>query len=64
MIKRTLIVIICLVYIPSVLILLIISLVTSPLQYIFIGEPWYLVDMVTKKFSILEDKLNSFLEDD
>lgn len=61
MIKRTLIVIIGLIYIVIALILVIISLVTAPFQYILIGNPWYLGDLVSKKFSILEDKLNNFI---
>lgn len=62
MIKRTLIVIIFIVYIPLVLILLIFSLVTAPLQYILAGDPWYLGDVMVEKFSIIEDKLNNFIE--
>lgn len=64
MIKRTLIVIIYIVYISAALILLIISLITAPLQYILVGDPWYLVDMVAKKFSTIENKLNNFVEND
>lgn len=64
MIRRTLFVIAFLVYVLLGLILLIISLVTAPIQYILTGNPWFIGDIIAKKASIIEDKLNNFVEND
>lgn len=64
MIRRTLFVIAFLVYVLLGLILFIISLVTAPIQYILTGNPWLIGDIIEKKASIIEDKLNNFVEND
>ena len=64
MIRRTLFVIAFLVYVLLGLILLIISLVTAPIQYILTGNPRLIGDIIEKKASIIEDKLNNFVEND
>lgn len=64
MIRRTLFVIAFLVYVLLGLILLIISLVTAPIQYILTGNPWLIGDIIEKKVSIIENKLNNFVEND
>lgn len=64
MIRRTLFVIAFLVYVLLGLILLIISLVTAPIQYILTGNPWLIGDIIAKKVSIIENKLNNFVEND
>lgn len=64
MIRRTLFVIAFLVYVLLGLILLIISLVTAPIQYILTRNPWLIGDIIAKKASIIEDKLNNFVEND
>ena len=64
MIRRTLFVIAFLVYVLLGLILLIISLVTAPIQYILTGNPWLIGDIIEKKAGIIEDKLDNFVEND
>ena len=61
MIRRTLFVIAFLVY---VLLGLILSVITAPIQYILTGNPWLIGDIIEKKVSIIEDKLNNFVEND
>lgn len=61
MIRRTLFVIAFLVY---VLLGLILSVITAPIQYILTGNPWLIGDIIAKKASIIEDKLNNFVEND
>lgn len=62
MIKRTLIVIAFLAYVLLGLILLILSVITAPIQYILTGNPWLIGDIIAKKVSIIEKKLNNFVE--
>ena len=64
MIRRTLFVIAFLVYVLLGLILLILSVITAPIQYILTGNPWLIGDIIEKKVSIIEDKLNNFVEND
>lgn len=64
MIRRTLFVIVFLVYALLGLILLILSVITAPIQYILTGNPWLIGDIIAKKVSIIEKKLNNFVEND
>lgn len=64
MIRRTLFVIAFLVYVLLGLVLLILSVITAPIQYILTGNPWLIGDIIVKKVSIIEDKLNNFVEND
>lgn len=64
MIRRTLFVIAFLVYVLLGLVLLILSVITAPIQYILTGNPWLIGDIIEKKVSIIEDKLNNFVEND
>lgn len=64
MIKRTLIVIAFLAYVLLGLILLILSVITAPIQYILTGNLWLIGDIIAKKVSIIEKKLNNFVEND
>lgn len=64
MIRRTLFVIAFLVYVLLGLILLILSVITAPIQYILTGNPWLIGDIIVKKVSIIENKLNNFVEND
>lgn len=59
MIRRTLFVIAFLVY---VLLGLILSVIIAPIQYILTGNPWLIGDIIAKKVSIIEKKLNNFVE--
>ena len=64
MIRRTLFVIDFLVYVLLGLVLLILSVITAPIQYILTGNPWLIGDIIAKKVSIIENKLNNFVEND
>lgn len=64
MIRRTLFVIAFLAYVLLGLVLLILSVITAPIQYILTGNPWLIGDIIEKKVSIIEDKLNNFVEND
>ena len=64
MIRRTLFVIAFLVYVLLGLILLILSVITAPIQYILTGNLWLIGDIIEKKASIIENKLNNFVEND
>lgn len=64
MIRRTLFVIAFLVYVLLGLVLLILSVITAPIQYILTGNPWFIGDIIEKKVSIIENKLNNFVEND
>ena len=64
MIRRTLFVIAFLVYVLLGLVLLILSVITAPIQYILTGNLWLIGDIIEKKVSIIEDKLNNFVEND
>ena len=64
MIRRTLFVIAFLAYVLLGLVLLILSVITAPVQYILTGNPWLIGDIIEKKVSIIEDKLNNFVEND
>ena len=64
MIRRTLFVIAFLVYVLLGLVLLILSVITAPIQYILTGNLWLIGDIIEKKASIIEDKLNNFVEND
>ena len=64
MIRRTLFVIAFLVYVLLGLVLLILSVITAPIQYILTGNLWLIGDIIEKKVSIIENKLNNFVEND
>ena len=64
MIRRTLFVIAFLAYVLLGLVLLILSVITAPIQYILTGNPWLIGDIIVKKVSIIENKLNNFVEND
>ena len=64
MIRRTLFVIAFLAYVLLGLVLLILSVITAPIQYILTGNLWLIGDIIEKKVSIIEDKLNNFVEND
>ena len=64
MIRRTLFVIAFLAYVLLGLVLLILSVITAPIQYILTGNPWLIGDIIEKKVSIIENKLNNFVEND
>lgn len=55
MFKRLLIVLLLTIIIPMFIVSLIISVVTAPIQYIIIGDPWLLGDKFCKLFEKLED---------
>ena len=56
MIRRTLFVIAFLVYVLLGFVLLILSVITAPIQYILTGNPWLIGDIIAKKVSIIEKK--------
>lgn len=64
MIRRTLFVIAFLAYVLLGLVLLILSVITAPIQYILTGNLWLIGDIIEKKVSIIENKLNNFVEND
>ena len=64
MIRRTLFVIAFLAYVLLGLVLLILSVITAPIKYILTGNPWLIGDIIAKKVSIIENKLNNFVEND
>lgn len=55
MFKRTLIVLLLTVIIPTFIVSLMFSVVTAPIQYIIIGNPWLLGDKFCKLFEKLEN---------
>ena len=64
MIRRTLFVIAFLAYVLLGLVLLILSVITAPIQYILTGNLWLIGDIIEKKVSIIENKLDNFVEND